>query len=68
MERWWCMDCTRVVSLDRHGRCGVCSGDAVTDTQGRSVMDTAELAKAEEHLKWLAWAEAVVDNAARERK
>lgn len=28
-ERWYCMDCARVVELDRHGRCERCNSDAL---------------------------------------
>lgn len=28
-RNWWCADCRVPTDLDRHGRCGICSSDAV---------------------------------------
>jgi hypothetical protein len=28
-ELWWCLDCRRMIELDRHGRCSSCDSDAV---------------------------------------
>ena len=29
MKRWICMDCRKSVELDKHGRCGHCTSEAV---------------------------------------
>ena len=64
---WFCLDCMVTGPLNVHGRCGTCDSDAVTDTEGRSVIDLVDLAKMEQHLKWLDWAERTINDAARIR-
>ena len=29
MKRWVCMDCRKVIELDKHGRCEHCESEAV---------------------------------------
>lgn len=29
LERWFCLDCIITISLNEHGRCSCCDGDAV---------------------------------------
>jgi len=30
---WWCLDCTAIINLDRHGRCEICDSDAVVHAE-----------------------------------
>lgn len=30
LDKWYCLDCKRVVMLNAHGRCERCDSDAVT--------------------------------------
>jgi hypothetical protein len=65
---WYCLDCMTAAPLDKHGRCSTCGSDAVTDTEGRSVIDLVDLARMEHQLKWLAWAEKAIEEAHAKRR
>ena len=36
MKRWVCMDCRKVIELDKHGRCEHCESEAVDLVEDKS--------------------------------
>jgi hypothetical protein len=36
LERWFCLDCVVTISLNEHGRCENCDGDAVVSEHRNS--------------------------------
>jgi hypothetical protein len=67
-ERWFCLDCHKIVDLDRHGNCSSCfSGQVVSDQLENRILEQFPKRIANEsHQDWLSRLRA--ENAATERR
>jgi len=41
---FFCLDCMQRSDLDKHGRCGICGSNAVTEAEGRGRWPIADIA------------------------